>query len=905
MAYEYTKQARLPDEDKSGRFSIWHWFWADPIKAFLILGLSFLSWLATYTGMLELIQANAQDGIVGFSVQIAIAFAVAMLMMMILYLLDALFSAETPRWLKPVFVIGYAFLTLISVGFGFGFYWKYLEARNEATQSASSAITQVQTALTTGQTRLENLNNTFQKLTEVSAEKAKIEREKGGTCGRSAPGDGPRRRLRDSDAQQFDFAANFITGRVSEVNNDIKGLNGDIKKVLSGDKSTIDPKTGTRNRFLGNLSRKLGLTIARFNSLRSDPQLQQIKNQFDNRSRQTRFDAGNGRKFSCPDGQLQIALRGAVKAIEELPLIRKVEIKAVEGSEAIVEAFRRLAVTIIAIPTLKLPPGPDEIRKLRREAVNTAQNNVQEYKDSDAGLGQRDYIPLFVALFVDLCILLISLNRRVNRLHVIKREIKDAEEGHFSRVLKEIETLRKQDQEESGEYDAKKVMASSGLDLMNKYIYRSGGEYYAGVPLYDDPRSRNLANLFLSLESMGVAKPIDGVFRAISRTIHSDKGIKKTLIAQGNHDVKHVERFRPYKFAKGVLPSVMLDALIGTAEKVATHEMHWAREKKALNRLRRDRLEVLSHRLAEQERAYRLHWKEYYQHRDELKRRKMAMDMAHEKNPVNQAGALHTPVNTHPVMPNPPAQQGRGGSLYGGAMSVNGSGIPTANVNTAPAQRPVHHQPQRSPQTPEYRPVNPQHSVPQGQTATPVPPAQNSGIAPRLPTAPVQSNPHVVAEQRTPVVSSGSQQIQRKAKLEEANQALQRKEHALGLGSRMNGKPTQQPQAKPQSQPATPASTPVVRNVSEVATLNHEGAIGSHRVERSDKGYRPPEAKPKQGIVRSSGLDRDTGLTASRHEEEGLDETASDILQDISDEIQEDKTDAIAAMLAPKKNKQT
>ena len=39
-----------------------------------------------------------------------------MLMLMILYLLDSLYSGGTPSWIKPLFVFGYLFLTLISVG---------------------------------------------------------------------------------------------------------------------------------------------------------------------------------------------------------------------------------------------------------------------------------------------------------------------------------------------------------------------------------------------------------------------------------------------------------------------------------------------------------------------------------------------------------------------------------------------------------------------------------------------------------------------------------------------------------------------------------------------------------------------------------------------------------------------
>lgn len=98
------------------------------IKAFLIVGLAALSWLATYSGMLELIAANT--GHIDLQYKIAIGFAVAMLMAMIIYILDTLFSPI--GWgLRTLYIFGYVFLTLISVGFGFGFYWKFLESRAE------------------------------------------------------------------------------------------------------------------------------------------------------------------------------------------------------------------------------------------------------------------------------------------------------------------------------------------------------------------------------------------------------------------------------------------------------------------------------------------------------------------------------------------------------------------------------------------------------------------------------------------------------------------------------------------------------------------------------------------------------------------------------------------------------
>ena len=116
------------------------------------------------------------------------------------------------------------------MGFGFGFYWKYLEAQTEATRSAESAVSQVQVALQIGQTRLEQVQGTFVQLTNISTKKATQEREHGNSCPNSSPGEGPRMRLRNADSEKFGYAAEYITTRVGSVKGDLNALNGDLKK---------------------------------------------------------------------------------------------------------------------------------------------------------------------------------------------------------------------------------------------------------------------------------------------------------------------------------------------------------------------------------------------------------------------------------------------------------------------------------------------------------------------------------------------------------------------------------------------------------------------------------------------------------------------------------------------------
>jgi hypothetical protein len=291
-----------------------------------------------------------------------------MLMTMIVWLLDRMFAPGDP-FTKTCYLAGYIFLSVISVGFGFGFYWKVLESRGEASRSAESAITQVQSSLFGAATRLEQLQSTLDQLTTLSTEKSSLERETGRSCPNSGPGDGPRRKMREDDAARFKFASDFVKGRIGTVKSDMTGLDGDLQKIVKDDRSVIDAKTGTRNDFLRGVGRKLDLTVTGFNAFRSDPQLRQIRTDLAERAEKTTITGSNGATISCPDPQLQMALRGVVRAIDQLPELEKPKIAAVEGSEATIEAFRRLTTTFFGLLSFKLPPSADELRELQKKAI--------------------------------------------------------------------------------------------------------------------------------------------------------------------------------------------------------------------------------------------------------------------------------------------------------------------------------------------------------------------------------------------------------------------------------------------------------------------------------------------------------------------------------------------------------
>jgi hypothetical protein len=541
------------------------WMWV-----LLLAGLSLLAWISTYTGIMELILASGE---IGVAASIAVGFAVFMLQLMILYILDAMFSGMLRWWLWPLYIIGYVILFVISVGFAFGFYWKYLEAGNVTTQSAESSIIQVEQDLQLGTSRLEQLQTTFTSLARISTEKAETERNVGGTCPGSRAGEGPRRRLREADAQRFSFANDFIAQRVTSVKEDFTSLNGDLQKIRQRDPSVTDPATGSRAAFLGELNRKLGLVATRFNALRSDPQLLQLRDEFRTRTEQTSFPDDRGGTFICPDTQLRTALNGVVRAIEELPQLDPPEVRAYEGSEAVIEAFRRLTNSGVGW-------AQEMTAAVTGEPVPPVEN----------GLTQRDWIPLIIAIFVDICILLVSVNRPFGPFFQLSRSMEQARQGGMSDYL---ETFYKVFQ---NQFDPdRRPSAAAVIAPIQDVVFDHRGHYYAAVPLdfrEEDYRewlkqrtgpsaaeaifqatserplevSRYITSVFATLEGSDFVRLVDAEIENMDAEL-----IKRKLDQQGSVYAQ-ADAFRLYKFRRNAWAQILLQSVGSGAsveEKVA------------------------------------------------------------------------------------------------------------------------------------------------------------------------------------------------------------------------------------------------------------------------------------------------------------------------------------------------
>jgi hypothetical protein len=570
------------------------------LMVLLLIGLSALAWISTYSGMLQLIAAGSGD--IGVGAKVAIGFAVLMLQGMIIYILDAMFSGQLRLALYPVYMIGYLVLVLISVAFAFGFYWRFLEAGAQTTQAAGASVFEVQQELQKGQSRLELLQSTFGQLAAISTQKANTERASGGTCPNSYAGEGPRRRLRETDAQRFQFANDLIGSRINGVKADIADLNNDLQRVLKRDASTIDPETGTRTAFIEGLDRKLGLVVTRFNALRADPQIRQIRDEFAARAKQTTFTDERGASFACPDGQLQTALNGVVRSIDDLPELKKPELRSVEGSEAVIEAFRRLSNTAIGlIVSGKAPPSPEKIRNEQGQPVQATGVPANAFTQDKAGLSDRDYIPLMIAIFVDVCILLVSVNRPFGPFFNLGRDLSNARQRGpmqgvletFYRVFQDQFHLRRGQTPSPGELIAP----------MQDVVFDYRGEYYAAVPLdfreenYEQWRKARVNQPdFESSRALEKSRYLAAVFAILEgerlvRLVGDENGsglnldtVRGKLDKQGSMYAQ-ADAFRIYKFR----PGKWADLLIQTVGSATAREEENLRRRKgggdALSRL--------------------------------------------------------------------------------------------------------------------------------------------------------------------------------------------------------------------------------------------------------------------------------------------------------------------------------
>lgn len=359
----------------------------DWTKILLLTALLGLSWWSTTQGLIGLITAtNGAPSTIGM---VTIGIAIGVLTALISWTLDRLKNGKTGL-LAPLFIAGYALLTIISVGFGYGFYWTHIESQSAAQRAAETETERLEQKFTAAFSRLDESVSALDAVAAMSVARADEEAASGGTCGAGTfAGPGPRYRLRREDAVTMTALSQRIK---SQIGTDA-ATPGSLMAIRSGLNTQLDqlaPEAfaaldhdGVKD-LLVNTERTMADAAARYESFRTGPSVQNAVSTL-----RSRIAAGQGEftdgetSFTCPDKGLEVVMTQAADALSTLPPMPAVELHVPLGAEATVDAFGKFA--------------------------NTALWPIR--RNSEARFMQgRDFVPLGIAVAIDLFILLLSLH---------------------------------------------------------------------------------------------------------------------------------------------------------------------------------------------------------------------------------------------------------------------------------------------------------------------------------------------------------------------------------------------------------------------------------------------------------------------------------------------------------------
>jgi hypothetical protein len=291
-----------------------------------------------------------------------------------------------------------------------------------------------------------------------------------------------------------------------------------------------------------------------------------------------------------------------VRSIDNLPELQKPELRSVEGSEAVIEAFRRLSNTAIGLVVHgKAPPSPEQIMRTQGSGARPGQLESVFTQDK-AGLSDRDYIPLMIAIFVDVCILLVSVNRPFGPFFNLGQDLTRARErGPMQGVL---ETFYRVFQDQFHLPRGQGPTPGELIAPLQDVVFDYKGGYYAAVPLdfreenYEQwakarnnapsfesskalERSRYLAAVFAILEGEKVAQLTGeerrGWFgkKKLGNSGLTEDTVRAKLDKQGSMYAQ-ADAFRIYQFQPGKWAGLLMET-VGSA--AARQDAEWRQRK--------------------------------------------------------------------------------------------------------------------------------------------------------------------------------------------------------------------------------------------------------------------------------------------------------------------------------------
>ena len=177
-----------------------------------------------------------------------------------------------------------------------------------------------------------------------------------------------------------------------------------------------------------------------------------------------------------------MALRGVVKAIDQLPELQKPEVAAVEGSEATIEAFRRLTTSFYGLLSFKMPPSAEELRELQKKAVQSVENppNAESAPAAPSMAKLRACPNATTFRWPSRCSSTFAFSRlngaaTGGRLDGLVPKMKAAERGPVIEILSRFNDIHRDQQ------------IRENFELFRHVVFDMNGDYYVAVPLDAPP----------------------------------------------------------------------------------------------------------------------------------------------------------------------------------------------------------------------------------------------------------------------------------------------------------------------------------------------------------------------------------------------------------------------------------
>jgi hypothetical protein len=499
-----------------------------------------ISFIGTYTGMLEVLQSG--DNSFGFFGVLGVFLFIFATTIIMAYSVSEMFRSGRSFWPRISLVLTYVVTLLISVSFGFAFYWTQLEARSQAVGDAERFLTVFDREITVADTQLAGTLATLTTLNTNFTSLSEIERASGNQCGEvSGGGDGPRTRHLAARAGEINALVMALTPQIASVRSEADLVRTSIENVRAiGAKGASEVTPAQREevfRGAAGAANKAGATLealATSQSVRNYiGDLRTWAGEYANPSL-TRVEEGTGTPFKCYNTTIASQLNGVAADLEALPVLPISQLESYAGAQATREALDRFWFTLAA-PLRGLVDGPqtqtetEREEAVRRDAIrealgtrteeaeseNLSSTDVKELVEAQQGLRRQDALPLGLAVVIDALLFLSALwSQPGEKFAAFSRMIRDLR-GEKERPLALVQ-------------GSKDIQKNPDFNFLRPYVFTHFDEVYLALPVSGELAKEQSTQILNTLRIAWQAGKI------IKRASVSSATIERQLAAVGS-----------------------------------------------------------------------------------------------------------------------------------------------------------------------------------------------------------------------------------------------------------------------------------------------------------------------------------------------------------------------------------